>query len=132
MSLNAKLLVGALLIAAATIYLAYLGAASSWRYYVLVDECAANRESLAGNRLRVSGRVTPQSLRILPDRSLATFSLHGSAIDLPVTCRGPVPDNLAEDMEVVVEGAFDPGGAMHLRGDKVLTKCASKYQSGSN
>jgi cytochrome c-type biogenesis protein CcmE len=133
MSLNAKLTIGALLIASATIYLAFLGASSSWRYYVHVDECAANREALAGNRLRVSGRVAPQSLRIQSGRSLATFTLNGTATKIAVSCRGPLPDNLAEDMDVVVEGTLEPnaksGGDMQLRGEKVLTRCASKYQA---
>jgi cytochrome c-type biogenesis protein CcmE len=132
MSLNLKLTVGALLIAGATMYLAFLGASSSWRYYVLVDECAANYDALAGNRLRVSGRVTPKTLQIRPDRSQATFSLHGTASEISVSCRGPLPDNLAEDMEVVVEGMLEPGRAGQLRGDKVLTKCASKYQAAAN
>jgi len=133
MSLNVKLAVGALLIAGATVYLACLGASTSWRYYVHVDECAANRDTLVGQRLRVSGRVTPQTLKIPADRSLATFSLQGTAAEIAVTCRGPLPDNLAEDMEVVVEGTLEPTGepasAMQLRGDKVLTRCASKYQA---
>jgi cytochrome c-type biogenesis protein CcmE len=128
MSLNAKLILGALLVAAATAYLAYLGASSSWQYYVLVDECAANCEELAGKNLRVSGRVAPKSLQILPDRSRATFSLSGSSAQIRVSCRGPLPDNLAEDMDVVVEGTLEGGSTVHLQSDKVLTKCASKYQ----
>lgn len=129
MSLNAKLLAGAVVIAAATAYLAYLGAASSWQYYVLVDECVASPDVFAGHRLRVSGRVLPNSLQIRGDRSLATFSLRGSNAEMPVSCRGPLPDNLAEDMEVVVEGKLESGGGLQLRGDRVLTRCASKYQA---
>ena len=133
MSLNIKMAVAALLIAGATAYLACLGASSSWRYYVHVDECAANCESWAGSRLRVSGRVAPHTLQIPADRSQAKFSLRGTAAAIAVTCQGPLPDNLAEDMEVVVEGtlepASDPDGAPQLRGDKVLTRCASKYKA---
>ena len=43
---------------------------------------------------------------------------------------GPLPDNLAEEMEVVVEGSLEPSGC--LRGDRVLTRCASKYASETN
>lgn len=135
MSLNVKLAVGALLIAGATVYLAVLGASSSWRYYVHVDECAENQAALVGNRLRVSGKVAPQTLHVHADRSLATFSLQGAQAQLAVSCRGPLPDNLAEDMDVVVEGTLEPtaerGSALQLRGDRVLTRCASKYQAAS-
>jgi cytochrome c-type biogenesis protein CcmE len=83
----------------------------------------------------VSGRVAPQTLRIQADRALATFSLQGTAAEIAVSCRGPLPDNLAEDMEVVVEGTLqptvEPGSALQLRGDKVLTRCASKYQAAA-
>jgi cytochrome c-type biogenesis protein CcmE len=40
-----------------------------------------------------------------------------------------VPDNLTEGIEVVVEGKLGADGT--LRGDKLLTKCASKYASKS-
>lgn len=129
MSLNLKLAVGGALIAAATAYLAWMGASSSWRYYVLVDECLQNQDQLRGQRLRVSGRVAPDTLQIEPDRRSATFSLLGSTGEIAVTCPGPLPDNLAEDMEVVVEGALAEDGAAQIRGDKVLTRCASKYQA---
>jgi cytochrome c-type biogenesis protein CcmE len=46
---------------------------------------------------------------------------------LKVICSGPLPDNLAEDMDVVVEGRLEEPDL--LRGDKVLTRCASKYGS---
>jgi len=135
MSLNVKLVVGALLIAVATVYLACLGANSSWRYYVHVDECVANHDTLQGSRLRVSGRVAPQSLTIQPDRGQATFALQGTTAEIAVSCRGPLPDNLVEDMEVVVEGTLEPlaesSGAWQLRGDRVLTRCASKYQAAA-
>ncbi len=44
-----------------------------------------------------------------------------------MACSGRLPDNLAEGMEVVVEGRFEPSGV--LSGDTVLTRCASKYEA---
>jgi cytochrome c-type biogenesis protein CcmE len=129
MSLNVKLAVGGMIIAAATAYLAYLGASSSYRYYVLVDECLQNQAELQGQRLRVAGRVAPNSLIIRSDRMAATFSLLGSTGEVRVSCPGPLPDNLAEDMEVVVEGSLADDGELRLNGDKVLTRCASKYEA---
>lgn len=126
MSLNVKLVIGASVIIATVAYVAYLGASSSYRYYVLVDECADDAGRLQGKRVRVSGRVGLDSLVISDDRSLATFTLCGSRSEIIVTCPGPLPDNLAENMDVVVEGKLDEA---ELRGEKVITRCASKYES---
>lgn len=127
MTTGTKLAVGGGIIAAVTGYMAYLGASSSWRYYVTVDECAAAAAELAGQPLRVNGHVAPESLKITSDRTQASFVLKGAQRELRVVCAGPLPDNLAEDMDVVVEGRLDD--CELLRGDKVLTRCASKYQS---
>lgn len=122
-----KLAVGAAVMLLVTAYLAYLGAATSWRYYVLVDECMQADDALLGRRLRVSGRVAANTLVVQQDRSRATFSLRGLQSDLQVSCAGPLPDNLAEDMDVVVEGTMQRKG--FLDGEKVLTRCSSKYQA---
>jgi len=127
MSVPAKLTVGAVILLGVTAYVAYLGASSSWQYYVTVDECNEDIARLTGRKVRVSGRVAPGSLRVERDRSTATFVLSGGSSELKTLCRGPLPDNLAEDMNVVAEGTVDEGGL--LRAEKVLTRCASKYES---
>jgi cytochrome c-type biogenesis protein CcmE len=123
-----KLVIGGAVLAVVTGYVAYLGASSSWQYYLTVDECAANSGQFTGKRVRVSGRVAPGSLQIRDDRALATFVLQGQGASLSAECPGPLPDNLAEDMDVVVEGTLQRSD--FLRGRKVLTRCASKYESG--
>ncbi len=127
MSVGVKLAVGGAVLVSVLAYVAYLGASSSWQYYLTVDECAANAEQFVGRRVRVSGRVEPGSLVIRDNRSTATFLLTGTQGRLQATCQAPLPDNLAEDMDVVVEGRLE--NLTHLHGDKVLTRCASKYQS---
>ena len=125
MSPGLKLTAGALLMAAAIGYLAYLGAASSWQYYLSVDEAVADATHIEGKRIRVSGRVRTGSLTIVDDRRQATFELAGELHTLHATCRCTLPDNLAEDIDVVVEGTLQADG---IHGDKVITRCASKYQ----
>jgi cytochrome c-type biogenesis protein CcmE len=80
-----------------------------------------------GQRLRVSGRVAKSSLNLRSDRASATLVLSGEQSNVQVSCKGPIPDNLAEDMDVVVEGTLEKDGL--LRGERVLTRCASKYQA---
>ncbi len=127
MNAGKKLAIGGLIIVGVTAYMAYLGASSSWQYYVSVDECLQRRSTFEGLRLRVNGKVAVDSLRIDPDGKRAVFSLDGEPDDLPVVCSGTLPDNLAENIDVVVEGRLDESGV--LQGDKLLTRCAGKYDS---
>lgn len=127
MTIGVKLAIGSVVLAGVMAYLAYEGASTSWQYYVTVDECVADADQLAGKRVRVSGCVAEGTLQVESHRRWASFTLLGVEGNLPARCGGPLPDNLAEGMEVVVEGRLD--GTQHLEGDKVLTRCASKYES---
>jgi cytochrome c-type biogenesis protein CcmE len=126
MTTGRKLALWAAVVVAITAAMAYLGGSASWQYYLTAEECAANAGSLVGTRLRVSGKIVPGTLRVAADRREATFSLATAEARLPVACAGLLPDNLAEDMEVVVEGRLEQPGL--LRGSKVLTRCSSKYE----
>jgi cytochrome c-type biogenesis protein CcmE len=127
MSVRTKLLAGAIILAACTLYVAYLGASSSWQYYLTVDECLANVPQFTGRRMRISGQVALGSLQVADDRSSASFMLEGTTGRLPTSCLGLLPDNLAENVPVVVEGSLGEDGS--LRAERVLTRCASKYES---
>jgi cytochrome c-type biogenesis protein CcmE len=129
MTAQLKVGLGAAVIVGATLYMAYVGASSSWQYYVTADEYLAHTTKFTGQRLRVSGKVADGSLEVSAPRTRAQFALGGIRGRLLVECTGSIPDNLAEGSEVVVEGLVDARGV--LRGDKVLTKCASKYETDS-
>ncbi len=126
MSSGIKLLIGAALAGGAIGYLAYAGAANSWQYYLSVDEAANDTSRLIGEHVRLSGRVAAGSLKIGSDRRDATFELQGEQHSILATCRCLVPDNLADNIEVVVEGTLQSSG---IDGNKVITRCASKYQA---
>jgi cytochrome c-type biogenesis protein CcmE len=125
MSPGTRLTAGAVVLAAAIGYLAYVGAASSWQYYVSVDEMVADATSFVDKRVRVSGRVAVGSLTISERRQDAEFDLVGTLHKLHASCRCQMPDNLAEDIDVVVEGVLQGD---RLQGSKVITRCASKYE----
>lgn len=127
MTTGVKLAIGGMVIAAVTGYMAYQGAMASWQYYLTVDECLSSSATLGDSRLRVHGLVAGESLQVAPDRSEARFRLQGEAGELSVICKGPLPDNLKEQVEVVVEGRLKDANT--LSGDRVLTQCASKYRS---
>jgi cytochrome c-type biogenesis protein CcmE len=125
MTSGIKLTVGMLVVSAAIGYLAYVGAANSWQYYLSVDETVTDSADLVGRRIRVSGRVEPGSLRIGVGRRDAEFDLVGELHKLHVSSHCALPDNFAEGIEVVVEGKWQGD---HMHGHKVITRCASKYQ----
>jgi cytochrome c-type biogenesis protein CcmE len=125
MRMKTKVLLAAAVMIAVIGYLVFLGASSPWQYYLFVDECYTQQNQWQGKMLRVNGRVTDGSLRISPDRRSATFALEGKTHKIAVACAGPLPDNLAEGIEVVVEGKLQPDGG--LQGERVITRCASKY-----
>ena len=127
MTTGTRLAIGGAFVASVTGYMAYLGAASSWEYYLTVDECAEEATSLVGRPIRVSGRVAPGTLRINDVRTNASFLLRGAEQEFAISCSGPLPDNLGEDMDVVVEGRLE--SASLLKGEKVITRCASKYET---
>jgi cytochrome c-type biogenesis protein CcmE len=127
MTTGRKLVIGGVVIMGLTGYMAYRGASASWQYYLTAKECLAESASLGGHRLRVSGRIVAGTLTVDRDRTHASFALDADGAALNVTCSGPLPDNLADGMAVLVEGRLD-GGTL-LRSEKVLTRCASKYES---
>jgi cytochrome c-type biogenesis protein CcmE len=129
MFIHTKLFVAAIAVAGAASWLAFLGAASTWQYYLHVDECVAEKHKFGDCRLRVSGRIAPGSLVIADNRSTATFVLQGESHSLSSICQGPLPDNLAEEMDVVVEGRLEVQGM--LPGDQDITRSASKYEAES-
>ncbi|NQT38031.1 MAG: cytochrome c maturation protein CcmE [Planctomycetes bacterium] len=127
MTTGRKLAIGVFVIVGVTAYMAYLGASTGWQYYLTVDECVADARALAEDRIRVGGTVAHQSLRITGDGRHAAFSLQGQRHRLPVVCTGPLPDRLSEGIDVLVEGRLDASGC--LRGEKIIARCASKYES---
>jgi cytochrome c-type biogenesis protein CcmE len=130
MTATHKLCLGGLVITMATTCLAYMGASSSWQFYMTVDEFMDQSPSSRDYRVRLSGKVGHDSLQIASDRTTASFILEGAESQLPVECRGPLPDNLSEGHDVVVEGRAVRSSL--FQGDKVLTRCASKYDANGH
>lgn len=127
MATGRKLAIGGVIVAGVTAYMAFVGASTSWQYYLTVDECLADASSLLGDRIRITGKVARDSLEVTANRKQASFSLEGAKGGLKVVYSGPLPDNLAEGADVVVEGRLE--SPRLFRGEKVLTRCASKYES---
>lgn len=122
-----KFIIGVVVIGGALGFLVYNAMQSSFSYYLQVDEFAA-RKSLAQDRtFRIAGIVEEETISRDLQKILLTFKLKGQHTSLPVSYNGTVPDNFAENREVVVEGRLDTEGIFQAK--KLMTKCESKYKS---
>jgi cytochrome c-type biogenesis protein CcmE len=122
-----KTVIGVVLIGGAMSYFVYQAMQSSWDYYYSVDDFAAHRSAAKNHSFRIAGRVGKGSVRHDVQNMRLDFTLAGSETVLPVSYGGVVPDNFAEDVEVVVEGIRGSDGT--FQANKVMTKCESKYKA---
>jgi len=121
-----KLSVAGAVLVLAIGYLAYAGVQMGRSYYLHVDAFLADADSHP-ERVRLHGRVGRDGIRIDDGAVLTDFQLLGESHSLPIRYDGAVPDLFKADCEVVVEGQLRADGVFHA--DKLMTKCASKYES---
>ena len=125
--MRTKLLLAGLVFALAIGFLAFAGVREGWVYFLPVDEFVSD-SSRQFQRVRLHGRVGEANLAIHSAELRASFDLLGDAASLRVEYEGVVPDLLQGGVDVVVEGRCDAAGV--FRADTLLTKCASKYETG--
>ncbi|HUI24736.1 MAG TPA: cytochrome c maturation protein CcmE [Candidatus Kryptonia bacterium] len=131
MTRKKRFLVGAALLVGTVTYLVYAGVRESSVYYLTIEEFLPKKESLAGEGIRVAGRVqagsvdkktssTGTELRFV----LSDFGKDGG---VPVQYTGILPDMFAEGRDVIVEGKYAHDGV--LRAQTIMTSCPSKYEA---
>jgi cytochrome c-type biogenesis protein CcmE len=135
--------IGTGLIVAAIGYLIVAAVRNTAEYYLTVNEVKVRQGELAGQMLRVAGRVAPGSIGWDPITLTLSFGLAqpppaeqpgvkavaakvGGGAIFHVICRGePKPDMFAANRDVIVEGTLAADGTIEAR--QVLTSCPSKY-----
>jgi cytochrome c-type biogenesis protein CcmE len=127
MGTTTRLVISGAIIVGVTGYMVYQGAATSWQYYLTVDECIDVGSTLSTATVRVSGKVASGTLEVNSGQPYAEFVLLGDHHQLRVRSNHELPDSFAEEKQVVVEGRLVSHSL--LEADQVLTKCASKYSS---
>lgn len=131
MKTNLRFAIGGLVISATVGYLILLGISRTSSYYLTIGEFLPQREALAGEGVRVAGRVRPGSIDYDPKTLRLSFEMGelGEAVaseSLPVAFTGIKPDMFADGRDVIVEGHYREGT---LHADQVLTSCPSKYEA---
>ncbi len=134
MKRNYKFGIGAILLVSSIAYLMYAGVEQSSAYYFTIDEFLPRRGAMAGEGLRLAGRVAPGSLvsNTSSKGTEMTFRVGDFTDDaiaevdtIPVEYTGIVPDMFAEGRDVIIEGTYEDG-ILHAK--SVMTSCPSKYE----
>ena len=95
-------------------------------YYSTVKELKMRGADAYDQGFRVSGIVVPGSVKKATDRVHVSFDVIEEGETLHIVYDGILPDTFKEDMEVLVEGKYQPDGT--FMATNVFTKCASKYE----
>ena len=114
----------ALVVLGAVAYLAYSGLRTNV-YYRTVSELQAG-DVQAGRQVRLAGNVVAGSIVREEGSSVVRFQVADAGGALPVVYRGAVPDIFGPDIEVVLEGKYNP--ATGFAADTMLAKCPSKFE----
>lgn len=122
-----KAIVAVVLIGGSMVYLIYQVTQSPFSYYYSVDEFSMKMDIAKNNSVRLAGKVGKGTVERDVQQMLLEFTLTGEKNSLPVKYEGVVPDNFADDIEVVVEGRLSDSDVFEAK--KVMTRCESKYKA---
>ncbi len=129
-----KFLIAGALILGSVCYLMFSGINDSTVYYYTVTELKAKPE-LAGRGLRLSGHVTPGSIKRNDAQAQVDFLVYdmSNGETIPVVYQGIIPDTFKDNAEVVVEGTYDAfdEDETPFKATTLLAKCPSKYEGRS-
>ena|SRR5205085_2122764 len=108
-------------------YLTYTGLSGNMVYYYHVDEFFAKSNALAGQNIKVNGKVLEGSIqKSQMDYRFIIHGLHDNRLN--VSYHGVVPDTFKNGSDVVVEGIYYPQ-AKNFQATTLLAKCPTKYES---
>jgi len=129
MSKNRRFIIGASIIVAAVTYLVYTGIRETSVYYLTIDEFLSKRSTVAGEGVRVAGRVAADSMRWNAGTLDLGFRLANfdNTDGVDVKYNGVLPDMFAEGRDVIVEGTYGREGVFHAK--TLMTSCPSKYEA---
>jgi cytochrome c-type biogenesis protein CcmE len=125
-----KLLIGAMVVAAAIGYLVYGGIQETLVYFVTPSELEAKGTSAYGKSLRLGGLVKEGSWVRQEGNLVHTFELVDESSTIRVAFRGIPPDLFGEGRGALVEGSYGPTGVFQAK--TILAKHAEDYTAASD
>ena len=119
-----QLAIVGLVILAAVGYLVYSGLRTNV-YYRTVSELQVGDVD-PGRQVRLAGNVVPGSIIREEGSSVVRFQVADPGGALSVVYKGAGPDIFGPDIEVVLEGKYNPSTG--FAADTMLAKCPSKFE----
>ena len=102
-------------------------------YYFTVSELEAREVEFTGKRIKLAGKVVPESIKQLNGNRTVEFQIWepvgdtGFSNKRTVRYSGVVPDTFRDESDVVLEGKTGQNGIFEA--ETLLAKCPSKYES---
>jgi cytochrome c-type biogenesis protein CcmE len=126
MTKKSKLLLGAIIVAAALSYLIYGGIREAAVYYITPAELNEKGASAADRSFRLGGMVVPGSVHWDPGTLQLTFRLTDGKEQVAVMHTGSPPDLFKEGTGAIVEGKYMSGNLFIA--STILAKHSEEYR----
>lgn len=122
---RARLVLAAVVVVGALLYLIIGGIRGAIVYYTTPSELMAQGASAAGRSLRLGGQVAPGSKRWNAQTLDLRFVLTDGVASVPVVHHGAPPDLFTEGQGAVVEGTYGSDGIFTAR--SIIVKHSEQY-----
>ncbi len=120
-----RLLLAAIIVAGALVYLIIGGIRGAIVYYVTPSELLSQGQRAVGTPMRLGGQVAPGSRQWNPDTLDLRFVLTDGTASVPVVHHGAPPDLFTEGQGAIVEGTYGGDGVFTAR--SVIVKHSEEY-----
>ena len=127
MSARIKVLLGGIVIAAALIWLGFVGFQESKAYYVTVDEYRSMQGSRDGKTLKLAGEVIAGSIDRAKSPMEFVLGNQDKTIRVRYIGKDIIPDTFKDGTKALVEGKAASDGV--FQATHIEAKCASKYEA---
>lgn len=130
MKKNHKFAIAGVIIFLTIIALVYTAFKQSSVYYMTVTELKSKGGSLTGQGLRASGQAKDGTIKYDSEKLILDFDISEKESPdniIHVTYKGIKPDSFKADVEVILEGKYDPNENL-FKATTLLVKCPSRYE----
>jgi cytochrome c-type biogenesis protein CcmE len=121
-----KFLIGGLVVVIVVVALIAIGFSGSTSEYLTIREVKALGTDQVRDS-RVAGKIVPDSVEWDTAAVHLAFEIEDETGRLPISYNGPKPDMIADAVEAVAIGKYDPANQVFIAGE-LLMKCPSKYE----
>lgn len=130
MKKNHKFAIAGVIIFLTIIALVYTAFKQSSVYYMTVPELKSKGGSVTGQGLRASGQAKDGTIKYDSEKLILDFDVFEKESPdniIHVTYKGIKPDSFKADVEVILEGKYDPNENL-FNATTLLVKCPSRYE----